>query len=83
MYAIVGIGPNDIEVTTMICESKEEAEEEILLRGAIPEKNIPNGMEKEIGSKFFVSYYDGCGEVYKYIIREISFNVPFGKWNLD
>ena len=84
MFAIIGIGPNEVEITAMVCASKEEAEEEMALRGVIPGENIRGCEEgRKIGEKFFVSYYGGCGGAYRYIIREISFGVPFAKWDLD
>lgn len=83
LFAIVGVGPNDVEMTAMICASKEEAEAEIVLRGAEPGKFIPEEKAEEVGSKFFTSYYGGCGDADKYVVREISLGVPFASWDLD
>ena len=84
MFAVIGLGPNDVKVPCLFFSSKEKAEEYLT-------SNVPNWSgdcerdmeDKTVSSKVFTKYYSGCGECWRFVVEEVQEGVPFVSWNLD
>lgn len=75
-YVIVGLGPNDIKIPALIFSSRSAAEKAM--------KKAPADMDADSDlSAFYTDYYGGCGECWKFEIREVKEGKPFVVWDLD
>lgn len=89
IFAIVGIGPNRVEIPLLVFENEEAAR--IYLEQFELDKlneslyDIPEEMGEVMKKAFFKNgrYYGGCGECYRFEIRPVEFGKPMGCWNLD
>lgn len=93
MFALIGLGPNDVQIPSLIFNNKDEA-----LSHLLPLIGPPKSLEKlswnvsdilgeepdqEIAKQFYTEYYPGCGDCYRFILKEIQPGQPFVSWNLD
>jgi len=46
-------------------------------------KKLNSNYDEEFASKFFKSYYGGCGECNDFTLIEVEQGKPFIAWNLD
>lgn len=76
-YVIVGLGPNSVEIPSLIFSSKRKAEDYLKENPLVDPLNFQNC------NQYYTSYYGGCGECWKFIIREVEEGTPFVCFNLD
>ena len=97
-FAIVGLGPNDVEITALIFSTKEKAEEflnskpDLVRHGDVwrddeevmdrYDENDPT-YERDYAKQFYTGYYSGCGSCWGFEIREVEEGKPFVRFDLD
>jgi hypothetical protein len=98
-FAIVGRGPNDLEIPLVICQTREEAQ---AIVDQLPKSSHGNFLDddfSECDGKYRTSddspvelyklifkdgrYYSGCGGCYSVAIVEYEYGKPMVGWDLD
>lgn len=91
MVAIIALGDNDIEMPCLLFNNEAEAQTYLEETPNVKFFGTPNNkwicdkyqLSQENSGRFFHDYYDGCGGVWAFVIREVEFGKPMGSWNLD
>jgi hypothetical protein len=86
---VVGMGSNSVEVPCLTFETVEAAD--TFLTGILGPANdagyygrhLSEAQIRGYADKFFRSYYDGCGGVWSFVIREVEHGQPIAVFNLD
>lgn len=88
---LIGFGPNSVEVPCMLFDTMDEGivwlsqnADNLLLEQRYDSILVRVDDEDDpIFDKVFTSYYDGCGGVYAFVLKEVEHGVPFVPFSLD
>jgi hypothetical protein len=76
-HVITGVGPNEIKIPALIFSSRDKAEK------FLETHKLTDWRDYLQYDPYYTSYYDGCGECWKFEILEAEEGIPFVSWNLD
>ena len=93
-WVLIGLGPNDVEITSLIFSSKEAALNAITPLLGKPQMAPESGRLEWMAPdwdddvdvdvrNFYTSYYGGCGDCCTFELRRVTEGRPFCAFNLD
>lgn len=92
---LIAHGPNSVKVPCRLFEDMEGGEESCdkIFEDCEHDKAINGGeviydirevvLNDVVSDKLFDSHYYGCGEAYRFTLKEVQWDSKFVNWNLD